>query len=238
MLYHREIGPENYGIGCLCTIQESWLIRISSQQIVNGMDIGYILASNHYLRLAHESLVADVKNVTNVCHLTAKQTAQAISQKIRGRCIKKNESKIFTDTYVVAGAIQTSTLLPKFSKMKHLSSYNDFIKKGDSIYSVFDSIEASEIYKSENLNRDYNDEGTELFNDGSTDENEIDHTMSVSSVLHRNIPIKNKLIVKYNIIRCQTYNDGDDKIFGATTEWKQICDNATKKSRKRKRNEI
>eukprot|EP01084_Bolivina_argentea_P190872 327888_1 len=187
--FNRETGAE-FGLKRSSgAVQESMLIKISSEQIIdNGMDVGYIIASNHYLRLRNESLISNIKSVTNVCHLTAKQTVQAISQKIRGRCIKKNESKIFTDTYVVAGAIQTSTILPKFASMKQLSSYKDFMKKGESIYSLFDCIQASEIYQSENLNRDYNDEGAELFNDGSTDEKDVDFTMSTSAVLHRCIP--------------------------------------------------
>eukprot|EP01084_Bolivina_argentea_P104432 186993_1 len=90
---------------------------------------------------------------------------------------RKKQSDIYSDDapYLV---------LPKFANMKQLSSYQDFMKKGESIYCLFDCIQACEIYQSENLNRDYNDEGAELFNDGSTDEKDVDFTMSTSAVLH------------------------------------------------------
>eukprot|EP01084_Bolivina_argentea_P046183 85029_1 len=215
-------------------VEESALIRISSEILIGDKDYGYIEAQNYYLRLKNESLLSMIQTATNLCHTTVRQFIQSISQRIRARCIRINEGKIWTDSYVLPGSIQIAILLPKFASLKGLNSYNIFPTKGESTYCVFDCESASQIYQSENLNRDFNEEGTELFNDAKTEMDDVDFTMAVSSVVHRLIPAQNKCIVKYNICRSQTYEHGDDKIFGVTEEWKNI---EALKTRKRKRKE-
>eukprot|EP01083_Nonionella_stella_P095564 268300_1 len=138
-----------------------------------------------------------------------------IGHRIRGRLTKRNESKIFSDGYVLPNIMMETTLNSKFKDI----TGDDPKVRGESTFNFFTPEQAALIYSDNNLSRDYNEDGKEL--DAATDNiDDVDYTMSVSGVLHRFVANESgRLYIRFNVIRQVA---GTDDVFGVTEAWKSI----------------
>eukprot|EP01083_Nonionella_stella_P266635 901716_1 len=82
------------------TVSQQDLIKIGSKGT-----IGYLTASRQYYKLHAESLIRSVTDFKSAFQSSIKQIFTAIGHRIRGRLTRRNESKIFSDGYVLPNVI-------------------------------------------------------------------------------------------------------------------------------------
>eukprot|EP01083_Nonionella_stella_P095562 268297_1 len=192
------------------TVSTHDLIKIAAKG-----ELGYLRASRQYWKLRAESLIVSVTNFRTAFQSSMKQIFTAIGHRIRGRLTKRNESKIFSDGYVLPNIMMETTLNSKFKDI----TGDDPKVRGESTFNFFTPEQAALIYSDNNLSRDYNEDGKEL--DAATDNiDDVDYTMSVSGVLHRFVANESgRLYIRFNVIRQVA---GTDDVFGVTEAWKSI----------------
>eukprot|EP00483_Globobulimina_turgida_P001837 UN01839 len=179
-------------------------------------DVVWMQARLHYFRSIAETNAHESETLREIFCSTVGVLFDFIGTRTRGTLNLRNEGKIESFTFGCAPEIIDCVLNSKFREMKKLKNNEHFKINGYSTFYIFNHTQCESILSEKYTNRDFTEDGIEIFpNVTDDDEKELEYTMTISALLLRFYRNQKKMVTKHNVVRVNK----NDEMFGQSTDF-------------------
>eukprot|EP01084_Bolivina_argentea_P020253 37686_1 len=216
-------------------VTEAMLLPITSMKYIGMPEIIWMESRLHYYKMQAEKYEQKSDEITELFMTTIQVLLDFMATRIRGTLHLRNEGKIKSFTFHAAAPIMDSVLNSKFREIKNLKNNQKFKKLSSSTLYLFNHSQSETVLSEYYVNRDFNENGIEIFPDDDDDDDDDDdndeemqvmpsYTMTLSVLLLRYYRNAEKCVSKHDVVRLDNNNNMTGQQLGFWQSFKSKFD--------------